>query len=466
MANEKTSLETTGGALKNADLIRYSEESAGSFSTKKHTLQSFKTYFNSGVVVVGNEWHTPESVAASADPAYSLGDGTAQTFTSYGKTLGQAQADFPLAPITDVSDLVDMAALNQASLLLENSAKQNSLDCGLYGSRKYVINKPIQVATTTTKESKIFNYRGHGSQITTTNNSNIFESVPSSQAIADTYVVRRLVFKDFFLEGAGGVKGNGQTGIKIGGSTAPLFENIYISDCDVSYDLIFCLLATMINCESTNAMTNGFLIRCGLNPDSSVVWTSATLSNSASNGAMLIQPRAFCKINSDYGIYLLGVSDALIQRLTSEGAEDATQSNQPKAAINYDDLNSTVTHGYTVLQAHIEQSYTDAVFKSKARSAIIQLDDIENTLQGSYATENRKIYSADTYAGTTQINLNRLKAATTFQQFDCLSIGSIRVAFEDCDLNGAPQTTADLTANAAMWSSTNPTFKRIVPLLA
>ena len=55
MPDLKTSQEATGGALKNADIFRYSEESGGNFASKKHTMQTAKTFFQSGLVQVYNE---------------------------------------------------------------------------------------------------------------------------------------------------------------------------------------------------------------------------------------------------------------------------------------------------------------------------------------------------------------------------------------------------------------------------
>lgn len=55
MPDLKTSAETTGGALKDADIFRYSEESGGTFASKKHTMATAKTFFQQGLLRVYNE---------------------------------------------------------------------------------------------------------------------------------------------------------------------------------------------------------------------------------------------------------------------------------------------------------------------------------------------------------------------------------------------------------------------------
>jgi len=465
----ETSLEQTGGTLKNADLLRYSEESSGTYISKKHTLQTYKTFFNSGVVAVGNEWLTPETVAASADPAYTLGDGTAQTFTSYGKSLGEAQTDFPDANVTSVNDLVDWAAASQAEFLLMNGGRQNQIDYGLYGSRKYVINKPIILPTTTSKTSKRFVHQGHGCEITTSNTTNIFESVPVNQTDADLYISRQLSFLHFYINGIGGIKGNGQTGFKIGGAKHVTFTDCEMAGCDINNDLMFCLFASFEDCQFTGATTYNCWLHCGLSAAGSALWTGATLSNSASNDCDFYNIEIFNALLSDYGVFLQGVSDVNMNGCTTEGPESGTQSNQPIAGIYYDDLNSTVVKGFVINGLHAEQSYTDSIIKIKAREGMFQFNDLFNHKQGLYATENRNIWNAESIAGETYVNMTNLRFATTFQQFGlvgaAISKAYVRPDFTRCALNGSPQNTADLQANAAMWSDQVPDFCSIIPKL-
>lgn len=55
MASKKTSDETTGGTIKDADIYRYSEESSGTFASKKHTHLALKNYMRAGLEAVYNE---------------------------------------------------------------------------------------------------------------------------------------------------------------------------------------------------------------------------------------------------------------------------------------------------------------------------------------------------------------------------------------------------------------------------
>lgn len=55
MADTKTSDETTGGTLKDADLLRYSEEASGLYSSKKKTMSALKTYVRTGINPIFNE---------------------------------------------------------------------------------------------------------------------------------------------------------------------------------------------------------------------------------------------------------------------------------------------------------------------------------------------------------------------------------------------------------------------------
>jgi len=469
MADETTSNESTGGAIKDADLIRYSEESAGTFASKKQTLGAMKTYFNAGVVVVGNEWLTPETVAPAADPVYSLGDGTAQTFASYGKSLAEAQADAPNANVTEDTDLVDWAFSCEAEFQLMNSAKQNQIDYGLYGMRKYVINKPIILPTTTTKSSKRFIHQGHGCEITTSNTTNIFESVPADQTDADLYIARQLSFLHFYINGIGGAKGNGQTGVQIGGAKHVTFTDCEMAGCDINVDLMFCLFASMEDCQLTNATTYNAWLHCGLDAAGSALWTGATLSNSASNDCDLYNIEIFNALESDYGLFLQGVSDINVNGCTTEGPESGTQADQPIAGIYYDDLNSTVVKGFVINGLHAEQSYTDSIVKIKAREGMFQINDLFNHKQGLYATENRIIWNAESIAGEVYVNLQNYRYAQAFQQFGligaAISKAYVRPDFTRCALNNSPQDALDLQADAAMWSDQIPDFCSIIPKL-
>lgn len=418
-------------------------------------------------ISLGNQWFTPESVTPSGYP--TLGTGVAQTFTSAGKTLGQAQADFPLAPITSVNDLIDWAASYQAMKLTENTARQNRIDWGLYGARKYMVNKPIYVPSTTSKgQLDAWVFEGNGSMIQSTTTANIFESVPSTQTIADTWIGRELSFRNFKIYGSSASKGSGQTGVRIGASVMTRFDKVEVNQCDNSWDLLFCLFAGFIQCRSTNATSNGFWIHTGLDINGNPVWTGAALANSASNDVFMLGSRGFVALGSDYGTLLQGVSDVRMIKYTSEGAESGTQSNQPKAAIFYDDLNSTVCKGFNVEGVHAEQSYTDSIIKIKARAGQFHLNDIYNQKQGIYASANRDIVNAESYAGVCQVNYTNARYATPFQQFRVTNKPYVRMAFTDSELTGMPLqngTVTDLRNNTAMWSNQIPDYMRITPLL-
>lgn len=469
MADVITSNETTGGALKNADLLRYSEEIGGVFtpnSTKKHTLQTFKTFYNAGVVVVGNERLTPETVAASADPAYSLGDGTAQTFTSYGKSLGQAQADFPLANVTSVNDLVDWAALSQASQLAANTANQNQMDGGLFGARKYMINKPIPFATTTSKTSDIYVYDMHGSCIESTTTSDIWQSLPPDQTAANsTYISRRIVLKNGKLVGSSGAKGNGQTAIKIGAARFVQLDNLQWTGCDIGCDLMFCLFAKLTACENVNCTSIGFWLHSGLDIAGSAIWTGATSSNSQSNASQLIDCRSVCALLSDYGYLIQDASDILMIGCHSEGTESATQANQADNGIFIDTRNSTVVRGINIISPHIEQSYTDSCIRIKAREGVYTVSDLYSQIQGLYATENRVLVRWDSDAGAVRLKLINLLHTTPFMQLNPTSASNSRLITRDSIYGTTYANAAAMQADAALWASATPTFVDYTPLI-
>lgn len=464
MANLTTSGEATGGALKNADLLRYSEESSGTFSSEKNNLQTFKTFFNSGLVAVGNEFLSPESVAASADAGYQLGDGTAQTFTSYGKSLGQAQADFPLANVTSVNDLVDWAAISQASQLV--ATNQNQMDGGLYGARKYMINKPIPFATTTSKTSDIYVYDMHGSCIESTTDEDIWQSLPPDQTAANsTYISRRIILKNVMLVGSSGAKGNGQTAIKIGAARMVQLDNIQCTGVDVSYDLMFCLFAKLTACENINATTTGFWLHSGLDIAGSAVWSGASSSNSQSNASILIDCRSVCALLSDYGYLIQDASDILMIGTHSEGTESATQSNQPINGIFIDTRNSTVVRGINIISPHIEQSYTDAAIRIKAREGVYTVSDLYSQIQGLYAADNRVLVRWDSDAGAVRLKLINLLNTTPFMQLNPTSITNSRLITRDSIYGTTYADATAMQADAALWATVTPTYVDYTPLI-
>lgn len=436
---------------------------AGVAANAPSTSNPFLTQLDVPNITLGNEWLTPESVSPVV---YTLGTGAAQTFASYGKSLGQAQADFPLAPIVSTSDLVDWAAIYQASKLMENGTRQNEMHGGLYGARKYYINKPIILPELTSKTSKLFSIDFHNSCIQSTTTSNIFESVPTTQTIADSWIARVIHIKNAFLRGSGGSKGNGQTAVRIGASIEPRMDNVIVEAVDIGFDMMFCLFAQFNQCIGVNSTTTNFWSHCGLNVGGSPIWTSASTSNSASNDNLYLNCRSLGAFNSDYGIHLQAVSDCRIVKFTPEGSNSGIFTNQSKAAIFYDDFNSTVCKGFNLEGCHSEQSHTQAIIKLKAREGLFQIDDLYTQLQGLDPVQNRVIIESDSYAGVLLINYRNARWATANQQFNPISLSNSRMYFENSKLNGDPQTVADLRANSAMWVGGNdPTFLRILPTL-
>lgn len=92
MADLKTSQETTGGALKDADIFRYSEESGGAFTSQKQTFAAIKSasvaptpitvaaaqaLVTAGTVVVGRVYSITDSASAfnAADRIWIRGVG-------------------------------------------------------------------------------------------------------------------------------------------------------------------------------------------------------------------------------------------------------------------------------------------------------------------------------------------------------------------------------------------------------
>lgn len=443
-------------------------EAAGASGADRYAILS-----DLGSMVVGTAFLTPEDIAATADAAYILGNGTAQTFASYGKTLGQAQADFPLAPITATSDLVDWAAIYQASKMMESGSRQNQVDLGLYGAREYRVNKPIELAALTSKRSQKFIYDLHGSCIRSTTNANVFQSVPSTQVIADTWISREISIRNGQIEGGYGAKGNGQCGIRIGASVEFELYKIEIAGCDVSVDAMFCLFMKATQCRSTNAATNGYWIHCGLSATGVPAWTNAGLSNSASNSVTIDTCRGLVGLQSDYGLYAQAVSGLTLINYVSEGTEfnpglGELPTIQPKAGIFFDDMGSTVTKGFNIFVMHAEQSYTDSLIKIKMRNGLVEIDDLYNHKVGLYSGANRVIWNAESTLGEVFLNLARFRYATQYQQFGLPNITSrdyVRPDFTRCELNGNPVSRADLQGNAAMWSNQVPTYVSITPLL-
>lgn len=464
--DKKVEAETTGGALKNADLIRYVEESGGNYTSNQHNLQTYKTFFNSGLVAVGNEFLSPESVAASADAGYQLGDGTAQTFTSYGKSLGQAQTDFPLANVTSVNDLVDWAAISQASQLVANSSMQNQMDMGLYGARKYMVNKPLPFATTTSKTSDIYVYDMHGSCIESTTDTDIWQTLPPDQTAANsTYIFRRIILKNGMLVGSSGAKGNGQTAIKIGAARMVQLDNIQVTGVDIGIDLMFCLFAKLTACENVNSASIGFWLHSGLDIAGSAVWSGASSSNSQSNASMLLDCRSVCALLSDYGYLIQDASDILMIGTHSEGTESATQSNQPINGIFIDTRNSTVVRGINIISPHIEQSYTDAAIRIKAREGVYTVSDLYSQIQGLYAVDNRVLVRWDSDAGAVRLKLINLLHSTPFMQLNPTSATNSRLITRDSIYGTTYANAAAMQADASLWASATPTFVDYTPLI-
>lgn len=454
MPNEKTSDESTGGTLKNADLLRYSEEIGGTFtpnSSKKHTLQTFKNYFNAGLVVVGNEFLSPESVAASADPAYSLGSGSGQTFTSYSKSLGEAQADFPNADIDSVDDFVDTAAINQASYLMVNGGRQNRLDFGLYGSREYIIDKKIgNIPKASGKANIEYLYEGNGSVITQTSpTEDVFSTLPADQTEAgNVTTLTNLVFRNFAIRNQGTTKGSGQAGFRIGGRGLTI-EECYATGFDVNYDILFCLHSYFKRAFSFDHMTSGHVFRTGTG-----AWTGASLSNSACNDVDVIDCLSKTARGSDYGFAILGSSDVNLYGCTTEGNVDDTDlPGQPLAGVFIDTQNSSVVKGTCQVHGlHGEQSYVDGLIHVKSREGIYQFSDISNQFQGLYAGGNKNLIKLESYGGFTYFRLDNFAHWLPDLQFD-LGDSSCLPIF------GYPwSATAAILDNAAFWATFQPTL--------
>lgn len=448
MANETTSGETTGGSLKNADLIRYSEESAGTYASKKHTLSTVKSFMQSGLITVGNEFLTPENIATAADIAYVLGNNTAQTFASYGKTLGQAQADFPLAPIIADTDLVDWAAIYQTWMMLAATGRQNASYLGGYGQRNYITNKPLYIPYVTSKPNVQYIIDGNGCTIKTTSaTTSVIEAMPADQTAAGISANSNIILRNMALtNNAGTAKGSGQAGIRIGARNVTI-EDVLCTDFDINYDLQFCLHAYLKKATSLGPETTGHLFRSG-------TWAGASVSNSACNDVDMVDCLSRTERGCDYGISVLASSDVNINGCTVEGNVDDTDlPGQPLAGVFIDTQNSSVVKGSCQIDGlHGEQSYVDGLVHIKSREGIFEMRNMTNQFQGLYAGGNKNLYKLESYAGFVYARLDNFAHFLPEIQFDLENSSCLPIF---CYPWSA---TAAILDNAAFWATYQPTL--------
>lgn len=422
-------------------------EAAGASGSDRYALLSDLS------ITIGRQFLTPEDVAYNADPAYVLGIGSAQTFASYGKSLGQAQADFPLVPITATSDLVDWAAIYQTSMSMAGGGIQNRMDFGCYGARNYYINKPIDLPVLTSKANIQYIYELNGCVIDSTSATNdMIRSLPPNQSDAvNIYSNTSIIISNGALRNnSATTKGNGQAIIRIG-ARAVVLNNLSLNGGDTCLDLQFCLGAQVTKCNAAGYETTGYHFGAG-------TWTGASVNSAAANATVVNNCRAHTARFSDYGFHFQGGSDTTMNSCIAEGFYDDTDlGNQPKAAVFYDSMNAGPAKGtFQIHGLYTEQAYTEALVRIKAKEGIYTVDNMNNQNQGLFASACRNIIMMETYAGLVQCRLDNYAHWLQFNQWNLQNNQTAMIFL-------FPWTVFAKTYfnNAALWSGYQPPLSEI-----
>lgn len=379
-------------------------------------------------VVAGITFLTPEDIAATADPAYVLGNGTAQTFASYGKSLGQAQADFPLVPITSTSDLVDWAAIYQASMIMATGSRQNALYLGCYGARDYYINKSIAVPYITTKDNVSYAYFGNNCIIETTSTTeDIFRSLPINQADVANTVLGGITLEKMALRTPSPIKGSGQACIRFGARDVTI-DNVLTNGGDIGVDLQFCLHAYLKKINTIGYTTTGHWYREGQ-------WSGASGTNAAPNDMEIIDCRVKTDRFTDYGWHIEIGSDINMIGNTVESFDinPGDLGNQPKAGIFYDTRAVTTAVGSVQLfGVHGEGAYSEALIKLKSNRGVYAMADITNQFQGTFGAAGcRNLIWIESYGSFVYAELSRFAHWTPDLQF-YLQNSNCAIQFMNC----------------------------------
>lgn len=472
MANVEVQNETTGGSLKNADLLRYVEENAGAYDTKKHTLLSFKNYFTAGLVGIGNPLLTPEQFADGNESFVGIDVPVFLDTLGYDNTT--AAAAFPLTAaylggtLVATTCTLDAACSCEASLSMELEIYQNWLAFGCYGGKQYNIyfedgaTDPMPVPlpkNAADKPSNIFGFEFYCSSVMQLGDCSLFESIPADQTEANAIGDRGFIFQNGIILGSSTV-GSGAAGFKIGASTSTVFNNLQTSSFDLGYDLYFSLFTGFYNCQGLGNETTNFSIASG-----NGVWSGGSLSNSQCNQTVFNNCRSQSKIGSSYGFKLQDSSDVKLISCTVEGPEDTDQANQPSSGIYFDDNDSTVVKNFIIEGLHAEQSYVDAVVDINFREGIYNINYLYNQIQGIYVGANTDYVKMTSSAGRGQVFFNQNAYATANMTFNSGATGCTWESYNS-ELAGAPATAAAWAAlGATFWNGTPPAASelRIIP---
>lgn len=307
MPDLSTSQETTGGAIKDADIIRYSEESGGSFTSQKQTLGALKSYMTSGVIVVGNEWNTPE---LWGDGVNSVGTSESSRLlntlidpdTGVAYTDISAAAQFPDVTGIDVTTWeYDEACVDQWHRSMEKAFGSASGQC--HDNRIYLYRQNHNMATvsqwTSGFRNATFEYDLHGSRHMNISGAprTLWKRTPATQAIAtnnggNAYTSYKVIIRNGTFIGANlGTRDSGDCCIELSASYGSMLLGVDCLKADMGLRAFMGLGLIVLGGHYSENSRSGILVASGVGYGAGDIWTGSGLSTSASNKVVLAPSR-------------------------------------------------------------------------------------------------------------------------------------------------------------------------------
>lgn len=362
MADTTTSGENTGGALKNADILRYSEQIGGVFtplSTKKHTLQTFKTFFQQGITAV-NEWLTPETFE---DGTNTLGTTESIQYmntltdpnTAVAYTTASMLAAYPLIPGSATAATWTYADVCVESMFRTMENASGAARCTFHDNRIYQYNQQHLLPFVSARVIKGQKWQFDGNSTLHKNISGVakklWRHMPADQTeAAGAYGSYAYIFNNLQFFGGNLAKGSGDVGIEIGAHYNSRVNDCYFFGWDRGIASYFGLSMEVTNCNFQANTTEGLMIATGAGATGEgVAWTGGTLTNSASNLVKVNGGQFAIANNSDAAFSAYGSDQPSIRDCVFESSGGAANH-----CILVDTQSSTLVNGMLVDNIHVE----------------------------------------------------------------------------------------------------------------
>ncbi len=287
----------------------------------------------------------------------------------------------------------------------------------------------------------------------------VFTSPTITFSTQEDALAYHLVLRNFKISG----NGYAGTAMRIRCTKKLIMDNIFVDDFDRGLEFRFCLKGMVTNCSVNNCANEHYYVNSG-------DWTTYPTTD-----ACLDTTNQIAFYNCDF--YASDETTAIgyyVRRSDTITINDCVFEGYFKNAVVWDQAACAVSKQFSVNNIHLEIKSdfpTDGVYKIRG-SNTYDITISNNYVQCGSNPGNAGVLvnCYDTF-GYVSVHLKNIRYSGTSDQYKLRNVGSgLRLMLEDVQLQGNPQTAADVVNTGAfpnIWvaGSTMPTTVRITPIL-